>query len=225
MDQPTEAISSHDPRRRRHDNWLAGLKGRRLRQGAVRAVQVVMVDVLGQYSLQLPASHDQHPVQHLPPNATDPPLRIGIRPRRPHRRGEHLDRLGGEDGVERGGELGVPIADQEPNRPTRSSRVMRRLRACWVTHSPIGCAVTPSTWTWREATSITNSTYRRLRNTVSTVKKSTARTLLAWARRNCRQVRADRLGAGSVPARCRMAQTVLAPILEPSRPSSPWMRR
>ena len=30
---------------------------------------------------------------------------------------------------------------------------------------------------------------------------------------NCRQVRADRLGAGSTPARCRMAQTVLAPIL------------
>jgi hypothetical protein len=27
MDQPTEAISSHDPRRRRQDNWHAGLSG------------------------------------------------------------------------------------------------------------------------------------------------------------------------------------------------------
>jgi hypothetical protein len=62
---------------------------------------------------------------------------------------------------------------------------------------------------------------------VSTVKKSTASTPLAWAQRNCRQVSANRLGAGSTPARWRMAHTVLAPILSlyPSRPSSPWMRR
>jgi hypothetical protein len=84
MDQPTEVISSHDPRRRRQGNWHAGLKGRRLRQGAVRTVHVVMVDVLGQHRSQLPASHDRHPVQHLPPNRAHPPLRIGIRPRRRH---------------------------------------------------------------------------------------------------------------------------------------------
>ena len=40
-----------------------------------------------------------------------------------------------------------------------------------------------------------------------------------------RQVTADRCGAGSTPARWRMVHTVLAPILEPSRQSSPWMRR
>jgi hypothetical protein len=60
---------------------------------------------------------------------------------------------------------------------------------------------------------------------VSTVKKSTASTPLAWARRNCRQVRADRLGAGSTPARWRIAHTVLAPSLYLSRHSSPWTRR
>jgi len=73
--------------------------------------------------------------------------------------------------------------------------------------------------------STANSTYRRLSRTVSTVKKSTARTLLAWARRNCREEIAERVGAGSTPARCRMGQTVLAPILKPRRDSSPWMRR
>jgi hypothetical protein len=61
------------------------------------------------------------------------------------------------------------------------------------------------------ATSITNNTYNRRSNTVSTVKKSIARMPLAWARRNCRQVSADRLSAGSTPARLRMVQTVLAP--------------
>ena len=76
MDQPTEAISSHDPRRRRHDNWLAGLKGRRLPQGAVRSVAVVVVDVLGQHGLQLSTSEDEHPVQHLTPNGADPSLGV-----------------------------------------------------------------------------------------------------------------------------------------------------
>jgi hypothetical protein len=73
---------------------------------------------------------------------------------------------------------------------------MSRLGACWVTHSAAGCGVTPSTWTRRLATSSTNSTCSRCRNTVSTVKKSTASTPLACAQRNCRQVSADRFGAG-----------------------------
>jgi hypothetical protein len=44
----------------------------------VRAVAVVVVNVLGQYSLQLPASQDQHPVQYLPPDGAHPALRVGI---------------------------------------------------------------------------------------------------------------------------------------------------
>src|SRR4029453_7238509 len=131
--------------------------------------------------------------------------------------------------VERGGDPGVPIADQKPEPADMvvegHEQVAGLLGHPLPHHSPIGCAVTPSTWTRREATSITNSTYRRLRNTVSTVKKSTASTPLAWAPRNCRQVIADRFGAGSTPARCRMAQTVLAPSLYPSRHSSPGTLR
>ena len=46
MDQPTEAISSHDPRRRRQDNWHAGSEWRCLPQGAVRAVAVVVMRVI-----------------------------------------------------------------------------------------------------------------------------------------------------------------------------------
>jgi hypothetical protein len=68
MDQPTEAISSHDPRRRRQDNWHAGSAWRRLPQGAMRAVAVVVVNILGQHRHQLPAAQDQHLIQHLPPN-------------------------------------------------------------------------------------------------------------------------------------------------------------
>jgi hypothetical protein len=57
------------------------------------------------------------------------------------------------------------------NRPRSSPISMSRFRACWATQSPTGCGVTPSTRTRRVATSITNSTYSRFNNTVSTVKQ------------------------------------------------------
>jgi len=73
-----------------------------------------MIDVLGQDSLEMPASQDQHPVQCLTPNGADPALREGVRPRRPHRCAQHLESLGSKDRIERGGELRIPIADQKP---------------------------------------------------------------------------------------------------------------
>jgi hypothetical protein len=74
-------------------------------------------------------------------------------------------------------------------------------------------------------TSTANSTYNRRSNTVSTAKKSTARTLSAWACRNCRQVTADRIGARSTPAWLRMDQTVLGTDLVAQPHSSPWILR
>jgi hypothetical protein len=178
----------------------------------MRTVNVVMINVLGQHRSQLPASQDQHPVKQLPPNGAHPPLRIGIRLRlRTGVRGP-FDRLGSKYRIERGGELRVPITDQKPEPADLPRKLHEQIAACCVTHSPDGWAVTPRTWTRREATSIINSTYRRLSNTVSTVKKSTASTPLAWARKNWRHETADRLGAGATPARRRMVHTVLAPI-------------
>jgi hypothetical protein len=104
-DQPTQPIPLHDPASRRQANWLAGPKRWRLPQRAVGAVAVAMVDVLGQYRPQLPAAQDQRPIQYLPADRAHPALRVGVGSRRPHRRAQHLDPLGGEDGVERGGEL------------------------------------------------------------------------------------------------------------------------
>jgi hypothetical protein len=82
MDQPTEPIPSRNPSAWQDDMWFGGPERWRLPQGAVRAVAVVMIGILGQHRPQLPAPEDEHPVQHLPPNGTNPPLRIGIRPRR-----------------------------------------------------------------------------------------------------------------------------------------------
>ncbi|EXU62515.1 hypothetical protein Z951_41080 [Streptomyces sp. PRh5] len=43
-------------------------------------------------------------------------------------------------------------------RPALSSRSMSRLRASWVTHAPVGWAVTPRTWTRLVAISMTKNT-------------------------------------------------------------------
>ena len=213
MNQPTEPISSHDPPGGPDGSRFDRPQRRRLVPATVRTVHVVMVGVLGQHQHQLPTAEDQHPIQQLTPNRAHPPLRVGVRLWRPHRRAKHPDPLSGEDRDERGGEPGVAIVDQEPEQADAVLQAMSRLRACWVTHAPTGCAVTASTWTRRLAISSTNRTYSCCRKTVSTVKKSTASTPLAWTRRNCRQERADRAGAGSTPAQRRMLHTVLAPIL------------
>jgi hypothetical protein len=68
MDQPTESISSHDASSRPDDRWFGRLERWGLPQGAVRAVAVVLIGILGQRKLQLPAPEDEHPVQQLPPN-------------------------------------------------------------------------------------------------------------------------------------------------------------
>ena len=104
----------------------------------------------------------------------------------------------------------------------RSSRP--RLRACTV-HSPVGFAVTPPRCIRRVPCSMKTRTYSLFSSTVSTCRKSTARIPSAWARRNCRQVGPERRGAGSMPAACRIFQTVDGAIVTPSFVSSPWMRR
>jgi hypothetical protein len=189
----------------------------------MRTVHVVMVDILGQHRPQLPTAQDQHPIQDLPPNRA-PPLRGGIRLRRPHRRAQHPDPSAAKTASNAAVNFASRSRSRNRKQPTRSSRPMSRLRACWVTQSSAGCAVTPSTWTRRLATSITTRRTAAA-GTRRHGEEVTAKTLLAWARRNCRHETAERVGAGSTPARSRMTQTVLAPILKPRRHSAPWMRR
>jgi hypothetical protein len=76
--------------------------------------------------------------------------------------------VGGEDGVEGGGELGVSIADEIPKPPVASSRSMVRLRARWVSQESVGWAVTPRMWTRRVACSMTKNAYSLRRAMVST---------------------------------------------------------
>jgi len=83
MDQPTESISPDDGPSRQDDSGFARPEWWHLSQGTMRTVTVVVIGVLSQHGLQLSASEDEHPVQHLTPNGADPSLRVGISPWRP----------------------------------------------------------------------------------------------------------------------------------------------
>ncbi len=66
----------------------------------------------------MPSTQDERPVQALPPDGPHPALSEGVRPLGSER-GEHdSGAVGGEHRVEAPGVLGVPISDQEPERPT-----------------------------------------------------------------------------------------------------------
>ena len=69
------------------------------------------------------------------------------------------------------------------NRVACSPMSINTLRAAWATHAPVGWAVTPARCTRRRSISRMNSTYNRVSPTVSTVRKSQARTPAAWTRR------------------------------------------
>jgi hypothetical protein len=69
-----------------------------------------------------------------------------------------------------------------------------------------------------------NSTYSRLSQTVSTVKKSQAMIPAACWRRKACQVVVVRRGAGSSPWRRSVVRIAVAETRTPRRSSSPWMR-
>jgi hypothetical protein len=75
----------------------------------------VMRDVGLEHSLEMRATEDQDVVEALTAHGPHEPLRECIRPRRADRGSDDADALGAEDRVERSRELGVPVAEEEPN--------------------------------------------------------------------------------------------------------------
>ena len=80
----------------------------------MRSVRVEMLHILAQYDVEVAWSGDQDVIEAFPAQGADEPFRDRVRPGRSDR-GAYDPQVGaGEDGVERGGELAVPVADQEP---------------------------------------------------------------------------------------------------------------
>jgi hypothetical protein len=85
-------------------------------EALMRPVVIDMAHILVNDGAGVSLVVDQQPVGALLANAANEPLGIAIRSRRPRRDLDHIEAFGGEDGIEGGGELGVPVADQEAER-------------------------------------------------------------------------------------------------------------
>ena len=97
--------------------------GCRLRVGvvhrSVRPLRVVVLGVLAHHCCEVAGPGDQEVVKALPAQRADEALGDRVRPRCLDRCADDSDVRTGEDRVERGGELVVPVADQEPE-PVRA---------------------------------------------------------------------------------------------------------
>ena len=144
--------------------------GRSLLAGLVGPVLVVMAGLLAEDRSKVPFVVDEHQVGALGSCGAYPSVRVAGRAWCLRWGLDRLHALAGEDLVEGAGELGVAVPDEEAE-GARSPRSISRLRACWAVQGRSGWAVTPRTCTCRVATSMTNSTHRRLRKIVSTVKE------------------------------------------------------
>ena len=82
-DQATEPIPSQDPDIRTYKGRMVTPGGRALAERPVRAMNVIVLDVLAQDQPRVPLAGDQHPVQALAAGAGNPPLRDRVRARRP----------------------------------------------------------------------------------------------------------------------------------------------
>jgi hypothetical protein len=115
-----------------------------------------------------------------------------------------------------------------PGPPTAGSLPPGAYSALGSTIRNAGLAVTPPRCIRQVPCSMNTSTYRRLHNTVSTYRKSTARIPEAWACRNCRQIGPERCrvkahGVENLPdgGRCHgdaeLHQLGLDPAMTPER--------
>ena len=73
-----------------------------------------MLQVFAQHDVEVAWSGDQEVVEAFPSQSPYEPFCDRVRPGRPHRGADDPHACAGEDGVERSGELAVPVADQEP---------------------------------------------------------------------------------------------------------------
>jgi hypothetical protein len=193
----------------------------------VGTMAVVVLDVAVEDAKKLPTPSDQEMVQALPAHGTDPALGDGVGVRRLDRGADDLGTEPVPEVIEGSGELAVTVADQEPDGGGLLIKRDGQVAGLLGNPGAGGLAVTPARCTRRLCSWRKNSTYSRCRNTVSTVRKSQARMPAAWRRRNDRHVVdvAARHGAGWRPLARRTLAMVLAETRQPSRSSSPRMRR
>jgi hypothetical protein len=111
--ETTEAISSQWSDSRAGGRGSAAC-GRVLIERSVRAVHVVVLEVLLQHDCEVARPGDQKVIEAFASHSADPALSDRVRSRCSYRAANDPDVGAGEHRVEGSGELAVPVADQEP---------------------------------------------------------------------------------------------------------------
>jgi hypothetical protein len=116
VEESTESVVSADVEMYQRGRF-GDLVGQRtlwpgVRDAAMWAVFVVVVFVLAQGMEQMRTVEDQGPVEQFVAAGLDPPLRDRVHPGYPDAAEHDVDSGVGEDGVEQGRVLAVPVADQ-----------------------------------------------------------------------------------------------------------------
>jgi hypothetical protein len=183
-----------------------------------------MINEDGQCTLEMPRVRDQYPIQTFGSNGPNEPFRDPICLRGLNRCANDSAALCLKHIIEAASELPIVIPNQETNglralseRPGDLSRLLRNPLAVRMRRAPAKC-------TRRLPISMKNNTYNRCSHTVSTVKKSTASMLFAWAPKNSRHDGPRRSPAGPRCFARRIFLTVVPDTATPMPFSSPTMR-
>src|SRR5450759_2439086 len=116
MDQPAKHVPPFDRRSGSPpDLRCSGTGGHGQAQSPMWSLRRVVSDVGLEHSLEMPTTVDQDVVEALLAHGPHEALRECVRPRRADRRSDDADALGAEYRIERSRELGVPVAQEEPN--------------------------------------------------------------------------------------------------------------
>src|SRR5436190_16228814 len=176
--------------------------------------------VLAQDPPQMGLVPDEGAVQEFAAASPDPSFGDRVHPGRLDVAEHGPDPGIGEDRVERSGEVRSAVADHELD-PVRLPAEVHDQVAGLLDGSRAGWmpGVTPRMRMRRVACSITARTYAWVPSSSSAVKKSHARIVSAWERKNCDQVGSVRRGTGSIPASSGFP-TPSTPLLSlPGRPA------
>ena len=176
-------------------------------------LMVVVLTVLAEHRTQVTFRRDQHRVEAFAPAAADPSLGVGICSRGKQRRHDHLCAVELEDPVEAARELPIVIVDHQAELDPFVFEMPAEIPGLPSHPGCLALRCTAAARTRRVSPWTNMNTYSRLKNTVSTLKKSVATKVSAWAARNCCQVSSDRRPAGGTWARRRIERTVVAEIV------------
>jgi hypothetical protein len=157
VDQATDLSVFSDAVQVEIDRLGQWLQRRGAVQETVRPVLIVGPE-LAQDSPQMGLVPDEATVQEFASASADPAFGDRVHAGRLDAAQHGPDASVGEDCVERAGEVDPRSRIMNLTRCAWSPMSIRKLRACWAVHCPVGCRVTPRIWMRRVACSITART-------------------------------------------------------------------